>query len=70
MYVTDRGLEELADRRGEEQVSLAWLADALRLTPRKVRPSGSSCGRLTAMNCQAPMFIGSSCTHTTSVAFG
>ncbi len=30
MYFTDRGLEELADRRGEEQVSLAWLAERLR----------------------------------------
>jgi hypothetical protein len=29
MYFTDRGIEELADRRGEEQVSLAWLADRL-----------------------------------------
>ena len=29
MYFTDRGLEELADRRGGEQVSLAWLADQL-----------------------------------------
>ena len=29
MYFTDRGLEELAARRGEEQVSLAWLADQL-----------------------------------------
>ena len=29
MYFTDRGLEELAGRRGEEQVSLAWLADQL-----------------------------------------
>jgi hypothetical protein len=29
VYFTDRGLEELADRRGEEQVSLAWLADQL-----------------------------------------
>ena len=29
MYFTDRGLEELADRRGEEEVSLAWLADQL-----------------------------------------
>lgn len=26
MYSTDRGIEELADRRGEEQVALAWLA--------------------------------------------
>ena len=30
MYFTDRGLEELADRRGEETVSLAWLAERLR----------------------------------------
>jgi hypothetical protein len=30
MYFTDRGIEELADRRGEEEVSLAWLADRLR----------------------------------------
>ena len=29
MYFTDRGLEELADRRGEEQVTLAWLAGQL-----------------------------------------
>ncbi|MBI1757785.1 MAG: hypothetical protein HYR62_00925 [Actinobacteria bacterium] len=30
MYFTDRGIEELLDRRGEEQVTLAWLADRLR----------------------------------------
>ncbi len=30
MYFTDRGIEELAQRRGDEQVSLAWLADQLR----------------------------------------
>jgi hypothetical protein len=30
MYFTDRGLEELAERRGEEPVSLAWLAERLR----------------------------------------
>lgn len=30
MYFTDRGLEELADRRGEETVSLDWLAQRLR----------------------------------------
>ena len=30
MYFTDRRIEELADRRGEEEVSLAWLADRLR----------------------------------------
>jgi hypothetical protein len=29
VYFTDRGLEELADRRGEEQVSFAALADQL-----------------------------------------
>ena len=30
MDFTDRGLEELAERRGEEQVSLAWLAERMR----------------------------------------
>jgi hypothetical protein len=30
MYFTDRGIEELADRRGDEQVSMAWLAERLR----------------------------------------
>ncbi len=30
MYSTDRGLEELAERRGEESVTLAWLAGRLR----------------------------------------
>ena len=29
MYFTDRGLEELADRRGEEQVTLGWLSEQL-----------------------------------------
>lgn len=29
MYFTDRGIEELAQRRGDEHVSLAWLADRL-----------------------------------------
>ena len=31
MYFTDRGIEELAERRGDEQVSLAWLADRLQV---------------------------------------
>lgn len=30
MYFTDRGLEELAERRGEEQVSLLWLSERMR----------------------------------------
>ena len=30
MYFTDRGIEELEERRGEEQVSMAWLAGRLR----------------------------------------
>ena len=30
MYFTDRGLEELAERRGEESVSLRWLAERMR----------------------------------------
>jgi hypothetical protein len=29
MYFTDRGIEELANRRGEEEVSLGWLAEKL-----------------------------------------
>jgi Family of unknown function (DUF6104) len=29
VYFTDRGIEELEARRGEEQVSLAWLATRL-----------------------------------------
>ena len=29
MYFTDRGIEELLARRGEEDVSLSWLADRL-----------------------------------------
>ncbi|MEO3749283.1 DUF6104 family protein [Streptomyces sp. B6B3] len=31
MYFTDRGIEELAQRRGDEEVSLGWLAEQLRL---------------------------------------
>jgi len=30
MYFTDRGIEELVDRRGDEEVTLTWLADRLR----------------------------------------
>ena len=30
MYFTDRGIEELAERRGEEEVTLEWLAERLR----------------------------------------
>lgn len=30
MYFTDRGIEELAARRGDEEVTLAWVADRLR----------------------------------------
>ena len=29
MYFTDRGIEELVQRRGEEQVGVEWLADRL-----------------------------------------
>ena len=31
MYFTDRGIEELTERRGEESVTLEWLADRLRV---------------------------------------
>lgn len=30
MYFTDRGIEELAERRGGEEVTLEWLAERLR----------------------------------------
>ena len=29
MYFTDRGIEELLQRRGDEEVTVAWLADRL-----------------------------------------
>lgn len=31
MYFTDRGIEELEQRRGEEDVTVAWLAEQLRV---------------------------------------
>ncbi len=31
MYFTDRGIEELTERRGGERVSLEWLAEQLRI---------------------------------------
>jgi hypothetical protein len=30
VYFTDRGIEELEQRRGDETVSLQWVADRLR----------------------------------------
>ena len=30
VYFTDRGIEELADRRGEETITFDWLAERLR----------------------------------------
>jgi hypothetical protein len=30
MYFTDRGIEELERRRGEDEVDLGWVADRLR----------------------------------------
>jgi hypothetical protein len=30
MYFTDRGIEELAERRGGDEVTLGWLAERLR----------------------------------------
>ena len=30
MYFTDRGIEELEDRRGDDEVTMAWLAGRLR----------------------------------------
>ena len=31
MYFTDRGLEELQKRRGDDEVTLAWLAEQLQV---------------------------------------
>jgi hypothetical protein len=31
MYFTDRGIEELAKRRGEDEVTLEWLAEQLKI---------------------------------------
>jgi hypothetical protein len=30
VYFTDRGIEELAERRGGDEISLGWLAERLR----------------------------------------
>lgn len=30
MYFTDRGIEELEERRSDDQVTLGWLADRMR----------------------------------------
>lgn len=30
MYFTDRGIEELEERRGSDQVTFSWLAERLR----------------------------------------
>jgi len=30
VYFTDRGIEELVERRGEETVSIEWVAERLR----------------------------------------
>ena len=30
MYFTDRGIEELEERRGDEQVTLGWLSERMR----------------------------------------
>ncbi|HET9967717.1 MAG TPA: DUF6104 family protein [Streptosporangiaceae bacterium] len=50
MYFTDRGSEELGERRGEEQVTLGWLATWLappttRTTNRETRVPRSAAGR-------------------------
>ena len=31
MYFTDRGIEELETRRGDEQVTVSWVAEQLRI---------------------------------------
>ena len=47
MYFTDRGIEELRERRGDEQVSLDWLGRAAAdLRRRSTRSSRSPVDRL------------------------
>ena len=49
MYFTDRGIEELAARRGDEEVTLDWLAERLRDVRRPqpgVRDAGRAAGHL------------------------
>jgi hypothetical protein len=31
VYFTDRGIEELAERRGQEELTFSWLAEKLRV---------------------------------------
>jgi hypothetical protein len=31
VYFTDRGIEELQQRRGDDEVTLAWLAEQLKI---------------------------------------
>jgi len=42
VYYTDKGIEELADRRGADEVTLGWLAERMRefvdLTPEAEAP--------------------------------
>jgi len=42
VYYTDKGIEELADRRGTDEVTLGWLAERMRefvdLTPEAEAP--------------------------------
>jgi len=49
MYFTDQGIEELAQRRASDEVSLGWLAERLRefvdIAPR-VRGRGGPAGQL------------------------
>lgn len=43
MYFTDRGIEELEKRRGEEEVTFEWLAEQLRV--RRPEPGFRGAGR-------------------------
>ena len=49
MYFTDRGIEELEKRRGEEEVTFEWLAEQLRDVRRpqpRLRGAGGAAGDL------------------------
>jgi hypothetical protein len=42
MYFTDRGIEELGQRRGEDQVTLGWLATRFQRRSSTCIPSSTS----------------------------
>ena len=54
MYFTDRGIEELGERRGEDQVTLGWLAARLQAFADLHPGSGVPVDRLATWLARAP----------------